>query len=303
MKLETFIKRKEEREAKKKKESFEKYRLAGLAVRQKNAEERKKERDALKKKGGRPKKRGPKKKRKRKVIKVLKPRPTFDFKVISVSNGKQDGYVGAFMDIEHAYIKLKELEDENKQVIFPKKTINNKKIKEVKQEYLLLEKRKGRKTDVSLLRNNIGKLVEHKISNDKDNKWLIRDKIDKITEETFWVFGYNPSDRKTFEWIYNNIIVSNIHSKYDVERITLYKNKILFQHDNEECDIVFCKNVSDAIRFYNLLQEWVKNNKNKQVFFLGTFETCGEKKKSIEKKIIDVTGWDIKKIQRSTTRS
>jgi hypothetical protein len=303
MKLETFIKRKKEREEKKKKESFEKYRLAGLAVRQKNAEERRKEREAQKKKGGRPKKRGPKKKRKRKVVKVFKPRPTFDFKIISVSNGKQNGYVGTFMDIEHAYMKLKELEEDNKKIVFPKKSVNNKKIKEIKQEYLLLEKRKDGKLNNNLLRNEIGKLVEHKISNDKNNKWIIRDKIDKITEETFWVFGYNPSDRKSFEWIYENILESNIHSKYDVERITLYKNKILFQHDNEKCDIVFCKNVSDAIRFYNLLQEWVKNKKNKQTFFLGTFESCGEKKKNIEKKIIDVTGWDIKKIQRSTTRS
>lgn len=303
MKLETFIKRKKEREEKKKKESFEKYRLAGLAVRQRNAEERRKEREVLKKRGGRPKKRGPKKKRKRKVVKVLNPRPTFDFKIISVSNGKQNGYIGTFVNIEQAYETLRELENNNAKVVFPKKNVNNGKIKEVKQEYLLLEKRKGEKLGNTLLRNEIGKLVEHKISNDKNNKWLIRDKIDKITEETFWVFGYNPTDRKTFEWIYENILESNIHSKYDVERITLYKNKIVFQHDNEDCDIIFCKNVSDAIRFYNLLQEWVKEKKNKQTFFMGSINSCGEKKRNIEKKIIDVTGWDIKKIQRSTTRS
>jgi hypothetical protein len=303
MKLETFIKRQKEREAKKKKESFEKYRLAGLAVRKKNAEERRKEREALKKKGGRPKKRGPKKKRKRKTIKILKPRPTFDFKIISVSNGKQNGYVDSFVNIEQAYQKLQELQESNSKVIFPKKNVNNGKIKEIKQEYLLLEKRKGEKTGNTLLRNDIGKLVEHKISNDKDNKWLIRDKIDKITEETFWVFGYIPSNRKTFEWIYLNIIESNIHSKYDVERITLYKNKIVFQHDNGECDMVICKNASDAIRFYNLLQEWVKIRKNKQIFFMGSINSCGEKKKNIEKIIMDVTGWDLKKIQRTTTRS
>ena len=93
MNLETYIAKQKERKEKKKKELFERYRLAGLAVRKKNAEERRKEKEALKKRGGRPKKRGPKKKRKRKTTKKYKTRPTFDFKIISVSNGKQNGYV------------------------------------------------------------------------------------------------------------------------------------------------------------------------------------------------------------------
>ncbi len=303
MDLETRIILYKERKEKKKKELFEKYRLAGLAVRKKNAEERRKEKEALKKKGGRPKKRGPKKKRKRKLIKKTNPRPTFDFKIISVSNGKQNGYIDKFTNIETAYIKLNDLKNRNKDVIFPKKIVNSGKIKDVNEEYLLLEKRKGRDIENARLSNNIGKLVEHIISNDINKKWIIRDKIEKLTEETFWVWGYNPSDRKTFKWIYENILLNNIHSKYDVERITLYKNKIIFQHENDKTDIVFCKNLSDSIRFYNLLEEWTKINKNKQTFFMGSCGTNPEKKKNIEKLIMDVTGWKIKKIQRSSTRS
>mgnify|MGYP003287772995 CR=1 FL=1 len=303
MNLETYIAKQKERKEKKKKELFERYRLAGLAVRKKNAEERRKEKEALKKRGGRPKKRGPKKKRKRKTTKKYKTRPTFDFKIISVSNGKQNGYVNKFSDIEHAYEKLRELEKENEKIIFPRKNTNNGKIKPIIEEYLLLEKRKGRDIETPRLKNEIGKLVEHKISNDYNNKWIIRDKIDKVTEETFWVWGYNPTDRKTFEWIYNNIVMDNIHSKYDVERVSLYKNKIVFQHENDSTDIVICKNVNDSIRFYNFLEEWVKTNKNKQTFFMGSFNKCGERRKNIEKILMDVTGWNLKKIQRSSTRS
>jgi hypothetical protein len=303
MKLETYIAKQKERKEKEKKDLFEKYRLAGLAVRKKNAEERKKEREALKKRGGRPKKRGPKKKRKRKTTKTPKIRPTFDFKIISVSNGKQNGYINKYTDIESAYTKLKELEKDNDKVIFPRKVVNNGKMQNIREEYLLLEKRKGRDIEAPRLKNDIGKLVEHQISNDYNNKWIIRDKVDKITEETFWVWGFNPNDRKTFEWIYSNILLSNIKSKYDVERISLYKNKIVFQHDNEEVDIVFCKNLNDSIRFYNLLEEWVKITKNKQTFFMGSFNKCGERKKNIEKLLMDVTGWELKKIQRSSTRS
>lgn len=303
MNLETYIAKQKERKEKKKKELFEKYRLAGLAVRKKNAEERRKEKEALKKRGGRPKKRGPKKKRKRKITKKPIVRPTFDFKIISVSNGKQNGYVDKFTDIKTAYDKLKELERSNANVVFPKKQINSGKIQKVKEEYLLLEKRKGRDIETPHLKNDIGKFVEHTISNDYNNKWFIRDKVDKVTEETFWVWGHNPNDRKTFEWIYTNILLGNINSKYDVERVSLYKNKILFQHDNGDCDIVFCKNLNDSVRFYNLLEEWVKVNKNKQTFFMGSFNKCGELKKNIEKILMDVTGWNLKKIQRSSTRS
>ena len=95
---------------------------------------------------------------------------------------------------------------------------------------------------------------------------------------------------------------SQLAYSYTVLR-ALYKNKIVFQHDNEEVDIVFCKNLNDSIRFYNLLEEWVKINKNKQTFFMGSFNKCGERKKNIEKLIMDITGWELKKIQRSSTRS
>ena len=107
MRLETYITKQKERKEKEKKDLFEKYRLAGLAVRKKNAEERRKEREMLKKKGGRPKKRGPKKKRKRKTTKIVNSRPTFDFKIISVSNGKQNGYIGSFVNVKQAYNKIK----------------------------------------------------------------------------------------------------------------------------------------------------------------------------------------------------
>ena len=58
MKLETYIAKQKERKEKEKKDLFEKYRLAGLAVRKKNAEERKKEREVLKKKRRKTKKKG-----------------------------------------------------------------------------------------------------------------------------------------------------------------------------------------------------------------------------------------------------
>ena len=78
-----------------------------------------------KKKMGRPKKRGPKKKRnRRKIVKIYKQRPVIDFKIVSVLNGKQNGFIGQYQTYSDAHNKLIELEEENQKIIFPRKYIN-----------------------------------------------------------------------------------------------------------------------------------------------------------------------------------
>ena len=61
---------------------------------------------------GRPKKRGPKKKKKyiSKKPKVSKMKK-YDYKIVSVSNGRQDSYLGDFHSLDDAYSKLKELQN------------------------------------------------------------------------------------------------------------------------------------------------------------------------------------------------
>ena len=81
----------------------------------------------------------------------------------------------------------------------------------------------------------------------------------------------------------------------------LYKNKIVFKDDDENLDIVFCKTVSDAVRFYNLLQEWIQKNKIKQIFFLGQYNDISEKRRLLENQIMELTGWTKKKIQMTST--
>ena len=66
------------------------------------------------------------------------------------------------------------------------------------------------------MRNEYGKLVEQNLNIDG---WVVIDKYRYNIEETFWVWGYkNKNDRKTFLWIYENIILSNIISSYDFKR-------------------------------------------------------------------------------------
>jgi hypothetical protein len=122
-------------------------------------------------------------------------------------------------------------------------------------------------------------------------------------EETFWVYGFDPvRGRKTFEWIYLNIIIGNIETKFDIKRVMLYKNKIVVKDDAGNLDIVFCKTIGDAIRFYNLLNEWVTKRKNRQVMMLGDYSRIGDKRRALETELMDKTGWTKRKIQMATSK-
>ena len=248
---------------------------------------------------GRPKKRGPKKKKKyiSKKPKVSKMKK-YDYKIVSVSNGRQDKYIGKYYSLEKAYEEFKHLQTNNSNVIFKKRYTNYIGIKECKYEYLLLKKNRNNDLGNNMLRNEFGKLIEHISTNPK---WVIYDKCEKLVEETFWIYGMCPkTDRKTFEWIYENLIVNRLITDYDIERILIYKNKIVIKYDDKTMNIIFCKNKSDAIRFYELLKVWCK--KHKQVFFIGSYDKLSDKRRELEQEIMDYTGWNKLKIQRSTTR-
>lgn len=290
-------------------------RLRREKAKKKKAEEKKKERERirlqkerekLKKKRpvGRPKKRGPKRKRKKKAQnKVSKPvgRPymgQYIYKIVSCRNGKQNKFIGKYRTIEEAYEVLNALKREDENIILPILLTGEDKLFNSIDEYILIEKTDGKST--SLLRNEYGKLVEHKV--DK-NGWVIIDKYRYKREETFWVYGYcNKSDRKTFIWIYENLIISNIETHFDFKRIMIYKNKLIIKDDSESINMVICKNESDSIRLYNKIEEYIRRDKIKQVLFIGNYSQISEKRKSLEKEIMELTNWPIRKVQMKTTK-
>ncbi len=302
--------------------NFEKRRRAGYErwlkkkhkemEKRKKKEEEEKEKKRLKKeqeklnpkpkkrKVGRPKKRGPKKKRKSRAKKVYKPRKLWDYKIISFHNGKQCGFHGKFYDSKDAYKKIKELLAENKKIVFPKMVENNEILGSSRYEYIILEKnRDGSKTNLEQ-RNEFGKMVEQRLNSEK---WVILDKFSYDVEETFWVWGFNPNtERKTFQWIYENIVFDGIETKYDLKRVFLYKNKILVKNDDNEMDMILCKTQSDSVRFYNLIEEWNKKTKNKQIFMMGSLNLPGDRKRKIEDEIMEMTGWTREKVQQSSTK-
>lgn len=298
MRLEKFLLKREEQKLKQKKLKRKKKKKKTSPKIKKQSE--KKEKTPKKRRVGRPKKRGPKKKRiRKKNIKKIKERPVVDFKIITCLNGKQNGYVGCYRTYTEAYDNLCKLENLNNEVIFPRKYINKVNVTNIKEEYLLLEKdRTGDKPD-GILRNEFGKFVEHKITN--NTTWVIRDKKQRFVEETFWVYGFDPkTERKNFLWIYNVLLKQNIETHYDIIRILVYKNKLIVKYDNKPMSMVMCKNKSDCIRLYNLISENIRNEKIKQIICTGAYNTVSDNRRQLEKEIMDLTGWNKIKIQRST---
>ena len=259
-----------------------------------------KQKHIKKRKVGRPKKRGPKKKRvRKKIIKVVKKRPVFDYKIVTMLNGKQNGHIGQYRTYAEAREVLVHLEEDNNNVIFPRKYLNKGNITLLKDEYLLLEKNRfGDKND-GVSRNEFGKFVQQKITN--SDKWVVREKITRLVEESFWVYGYDPkTDRKTCQWIYDNLIIGSIENNYDIVRISIYKNKLIIKYDNKPLSMVMCKNKSDCIRMYNYISDNIRKKKLKQVICIGAYNTVCDARREIEREIMELTGWNKMKIQRST---
>ena len=268
----------------------------------------KREKDKLKNKGkrrvGRPKKTGPKinyyKRNKKKNLPKKKRGfekfPEFKYKIISCLNGNQNKFIGSYRTSDEAYEVFNRLKKDDENVIFPTLMRGDDFLENSIDEYILIEKNDGGNTK---LRNEYGKLVEQILNVDG---WIILDKFRYKTEETFWVFGYdNRSDRKTFSWIYENLIFNVTEYMYDYRRVLTYKNKVVIKHDNGAIDLIFTKSPSDAIRFYNKLEEWVKNDKIKQVLFIGDYSEISTKRKQLEEELIKLTGWPKTKIQMKGT--
>lgn len=255
-----------------------------------------------KKKIGRHKKPGAKRKKRVRGRRWQEP---WDYKIIRFNFRVQDKFIGAYHDLKEVECAKRILQMQNEEVIFPKKYVNNgrkdKQIYENISEYVVLKKiRDAETTDrTTMIRNEYGKFVKHVYT---DDEWQIWDKMPCVTEETFWVYGFNPkTDRKTFAWIYENLVDQKIEEKNDLVIIYVYGNKVIFKYDLD-FEFVLCKNQSDAIRMYNLLEEWCKKRK-RNVIFSGMATRQTSRLNTTIEMIKEKTGWDNRKITRRSTRA
>lgn len=288
--------RRKEREEREKKEKKEKEKLR----RQKEKERLKAKK---KKKSGRRKKPGPKVSRYKRYKRLLEKKnridkrrihkPPFKYKIVLCRNGSQVRFIGKYRTSQEAYEEFNKQKELSDSVVFPRSYRIDKKFENSLDECVMIEK-----TDdgPSMLRNEYGKLVEQRTNIEG---WEVVDKFKMNIEETFWVFGYdNRSDRKTFMWIYNEMIIRDGFGPYEFRRVFTYRNKFLVRYDDGSIGIVICKSERDAVDVYNEIQRRAKADKHKQIIFIGDKSDNIK----IENELISVTGWTAKKVQmRNTT--
>ena len=292
-------KRKKIREKEKRKKQREKERLnEKLRLKKEKEKERKRKiKEKKKRPVGRPKKIGRKKKWKRKKEhkpRIYKKLPPFTYRIVSCVNQKQKKIIGDYRYKSDAYNVFSNLKNTSTGVIFPSTFYSGGDVpKNMVNEYVLLTTNEIDKP--VYYRDEYGKIREVKTDS---KKWKIIDKFKYEVEETFWVFGYDKvSDRKNFMWIYDNIIMDGVNISYEYKRVMIYMNKLLVKEDNGNIDIIICKCEEDSVRMYNMMFEMVRKEKVKQILFIGDFSEISEKRRRLEKELVDITGWPLKKIR------
>ena len=211
---------------------------------------------------------------------------------------KKSSVIGKYKTIDEARDKIKECLEEDSKVIFERSYNTKKAMEVITDEYLLCRKYypKSDKKEPSeaWLKNEFGKLVPHKIVG-MENVYII-DKFRTKKEETVYVHGYDRrNDRKTFMWVYENIMLAETED-YGVKRVYLYKNKIIVRDDDDSIEIIVLKTASDGIRFYELLKKYCKGNR---FLFMGNIVTQSAMWPKLEELIIEKTGWTHDVIWRS----
>jgi hypothetical protein len=216
-----------------------------------------------------------------------------EFRVVLVANGEYKKTLHRCKTRETAFINFHKIKETNK-VLFPRKLINTKGIKPVKyQIYITKPTQEG---DVfRILRDEYGKLYTEKPLGD----WTILHSDDYDIEETFWMYGFDPKrERPTISEVVKRLMIG-AHSKKMVKQIIVVYNKLII-YNEDQFDMVLCKNMEDAQRLHHTLAKIAKKQKIKSLMFMGTAS------KAMIGRMYDLiheeTKWPYTKIRRRNTR-
>lgn len=250
---------------------------------------------------GRRKKRGRKKKKpivERKYVGLKRP-----YHIITSNNGVQIKDIYTAVSIDVGLRKMKEIQERmNEGVEFPVKfTCSKDEVLFTECDYRLILIKKRDEGDALLgkIKNDFGKYIDCDTGN---KNWLYIDSLPYKIEETFWVYGYNPNNqRKTYRFIMDNIVASNVSGKYQLKQVVVYRNKVVIT-SVDKFDMVICKNHIDSVRLYNAMEEEAKKRKMKYVMFSGDVAMKSVSRDIWEEKIRNATHWTYRKINKNTTR-
>jgi hypothetical protein len=215
------------------------------------------------------------------------------YRVILTYNGKYKKTLHKSKTRETAFINFYTIKDDNK-VMFPKKFLNSYKIKPVKYQICVIKETEEGDT-FRVLRDDYGKLYTEKPLGD----WTILTSDEWLVEETFTM--YQGEDKHVGINIVDIMkrLMINAHSKKMVKQIIVVHNKLII-HNEDQFDMVLCKNLEDAQRLHHSLGKTAKKQKIKSLMFMGTASPATISK--MYDMIHDELGWPYTKIRRTSTR-
>lgn len=215
------------------------------------------------------------------------------YRVILIANGQYKKTLHRSKTLETAYNNYHMLKENNK-VFYPRKFINTNGIKRVKYEICVSKPTEDGDT-FRILRDDYGKTYTEKPLGD----WTILASDEYDVEETFWIYGNNPkADRPTINEIVKKLMVGAYAKKMVKQIIVVYNKLIIYNED--QFDMVVCKNMEDAQRLHHTLAKIAKKQKIKSLLFMGTASPA------MVSRMYDIiheeTEWPYTKIRRTSTR-
>jgi hypothetical protein len=215
------------------------------------------------------------------------------YRVIVVSNGVYSNTLHRSKTRETAFINYHKLKEANK-VLYPRKFVNTNGIKPVK--YQICVTKITEETDIfRTLRDSYGKVYSEPPLGD----WTILDSDEYFVEETFWVWGLDPKANRPNVTEVIKRLMTGAYAKNMVKQVIVVHNKVLI-YNEDQFDMVICKNIEDAQRLHHTLGKIAKKQKLKSLLFMGTAGPVmiGRMYDLIHEK----TKWPLTKIRRTSTR-
>jgi hypothetical protein len=214
------------------------------------------------------------------------------YRIVLLSNGKYKKTLYKCKTIENVYLKFHKMKEDNN-VLYPKKFLNTNGIKSVKYE-ICITKPTEEKDSFRLLRDEYGKLYTETPLGD----WTILTSDEYDIEETFYIYGYVGDERPTIREIVKRLMIG-AHSKKMVKQIIVVHNKLII-YNEDQFDMIICKNLEDAQRLHHTLAKIAKKQKIKSLLFMGTATPANVGR--MYDIIHEETEWPYTKIRRTSTR-
>lgn len=206
-----------------------------------------------------------------------------NWKVAECHNGAEIVNHGAYKLKEDAMVVYEQLKEEKKPCDFPCRLIvKSRRLVDADNQILLLKRDWDGDAESIADRNEFGKVIRQNVkmigkAKNSGRRWVVFDQFKFDTEESFNVMGYDPiEDRKTFRWIYENIVCKDVGA-FEVRRVMKYKMFVAIIGEDGNNGWITCKSSTDAARFYNTLGEWAKRDKLEWLCFIGAAD--GSRKK------------------------